>query len=252
MEGSSMINEETRRKLRELNLEEMVKALDLQSNDTRYATLPFDDRIKMLVDHVYQEKYTSRVKRLMKSARFRIPAADVHEIYYVDRHLDRDQLLELSNCQFISNCKNIVFQGFTGSGKSYLACALGKEACKQGIRTRYTRLPDLLMEWEEAKQTQHGIPKLLKKYSNYRLLILDEWLIQAPSEEQLHFLFELMERRYDEGSTIFCTQFKNEDWHARLGGGILADSILDRVIHRTIQVYSGDINMREFLAVHSL
>ena len=247
-----MINEETRRKLRELNLEEMVAALDLQSADTRYATLPFDDRIKMLVDYVYQEKYTSKVKRLMKGARFRIPAADVHEIYYVERHLDREQLLELSTCQFISNNMNVVFQGFTGSGKSYLACALGKEACKQTIRTRYIRMPDLLMEWEEARQERNGVPKLLKRYSNYRLQILDEWLIQVPSEEQLHFLFELIERRYDEGSTIFCTQYKNEDWHARLGGGILADSILDRVIHRTIPVYSGDINMREFLATHEL
>ncbi len=119
-----MINEETRRKLRELSLEEMIAALDIQSSDTRYSTLPFDERIKMMVDYVYQEKYTSKVKRLTKGARFRIPAADIHEIYYVDRHLDREQLLALSNCQFISDAKNIVFRGFTGSGKSYLACAL--------------------------------------------------------------------------------------------------------------------------------
>lgn len=247
-----MINEETRRKLRELNLEEMIANLDIQSADTRYSSLPFEERIKMMVDYVYQEKYTSKVKRLMKVARFRIPSADVHEIYYVDRHLDREQLLELSNCQFISDARNIVFRGFTGSGKSYLACALGREACKKGIRTRYIRLPDLLMEWEEAKAQQHGVPKLLKKYSNYTLLILDEWLIQTPTEPQLHFLFELIERRYDESSTIFCTQYKFEDWHTRLGGGILADSIMDRVVHRTIPVYSGDLNMREFLATHNL
>lgn len=247
-----MINEETRRKLRELSLEEMIAALDIQASDTRYSTLPFDERIKMMVDYVYQEKYTSKVKRLMKGARFRIPAADIHEIYYVDRHLDKEQLLALSNCQFISDAKNIVFRGFTGSGKSFLACALGREACKKGIRTRYIRLPDLLMEWEEAQTQPHGVPKLLKKYSNYTLLILDEWLIQIPTEPQLHFLFELIERRYDESSTIFCTQYKFEDWHARLGGGILADSIMDRVVHRTIPVYSGDLNMREFLASHDL
>lgn len=188
----------------------------------------------------------------MKSARFRIPSADIHDVYYVDRHLDREQLTELSACQFISNCRNVVFQGFTGSGKSYLACALGKEACKQGIRTRYICLPDLLMEWEEARLEQHGLPKLLKKYSSYTLLILDEWLIQLPSEEQMYFLFELIERRYDQGSIIFCTQYKSEDWHARLGGGILADSILDRVTHRSISVYSGDLNMREFLSKHNL
>lgn len=171
---------------------------------------------------------------------------------FLKSNLDREQLLELSNCQFISDARNIVFRGFTGSGKSYLACALGREACKKGIRTRYIRLPDLLMEWEEAKAQQHGVPKLLKKYSNYTLLILDEWLIQTPTEPQLHFFFELIERRYDESSTIFCTQYKFEDWHTRLGGGILADSIMDRVVHRTIPVYSGDLNMREFLATHNL
>lgn len=126
-----MINEETRRKLRELNLEEMIANLDIQSADTRYSSLSFEERIKMMVDYVYQEKYTSKVKRLIKGARFRIPSADVHEIYYVDRHLDGEQLLELSNCQFVSDARNIVFRGFTGSGKSYLACALGREACKK-------------------------------------------------------------------------------------------------------------------------
>ena len=243
-----MINEESHRKLREMSLEEMVNAPDIQAGDPQYTNLSFDDRLKMLVDYTYQAKYTSKVKRLMKMARFRIPSADLHDVYYVDRHLDREMILGLSSCQFISNSENVVFQGFTGSGKSYLACALGKEACKQGIRTRYIRLPDLLTEWEEAKLEPHGVTKLLKRSSGYRLLILDEWLIQIPTEEQLHFLFELIERRYDEGSTIFCTQYKKENWHERLSGGILADSILDRVIHRTSWVYSGDLNMRELLA----
>ena len=108
------------------------------------------------------------------------------------------------------------------------------------------------MEREDALEEKQGVLKLLKKYSNYKLLILDEWLIQIPTEEEQHFLFELIERRYDEGSTIFCTQYRDEEWHSRLGGGILADSILDRVVHRTVRFYSGDINMREYLAKHSL
>ena len=243
-----MINEETRRKLRELSLEEMITALDIQDQDSNYLHLPFEDRIKILVDYVYQEKYTNKVKRLLKCARFRIPNADVHDIYYTDRNIDRSQLCELATCQFIANNLNISFQGFTGSGKSFLACAIGKEACKKGIRTRYIRLPDLLMEREDALEEKQGIVKLLKKYSNFKLLILDEWLIQVPTEEEQHFLFELIERRYDEGSTIFCSQYREEEWHSRLGGGILADSILDRVVHKTTKFYAGDINMREYLS----
>src|SRR5665647_2921539 len=102
---------------------------------------------------------------------------------------------------------NIIFQGFTGSGKTFLACAIGRQSCKLGIHTRYIRIPDLLMERDEATLKSQGIPKLLKKYSCYSLLILDEWLLDDLSEEEQHFLFELMERRYDGTSTIFCTQY---------------------------------------------
>ena len=112
--------------------------------------LPFDERIKMLVDYVFQEKYNGKVKRLLKQARFRIPNAEILDIYYPDRGLNRDLLLELSTCQFVHNYSNIILQGFTGSGKSYLACSIGRQACKQSIRTRYIRIPDLLMERDET------------------------------------------------------------------------------------------------------
>ena len=251
MKGITMINDETRRKLRELAMEEMITALDLQNNDCLYVNLPFDERIKMLVDYVFQEKYNGKVKRLLKQARFRIPNAEILDIYYPDRGLNRDLLLELSTCQFVHNYSNIILQGFTGSGKSYLACSIGRQACKQSIRTRYIRIPDLLMERDETAAEKRGIGKLLTKYSNYKLLLLDEWLLNDYSDEELHFLFELIERRYDAASTIFCTQYKLEDWHGRLGGGVLADSIMDRIIHKSFQLYSGDINMREFLSKRS-
>jgi DNA replication protein DnaC len=247
-EGITMINEETRRKLREMCLEDMITVLDLQNADTAYAMLPFDDRIKMLVDYVYQEKYNGKVKRLMKQAHFRFPNAETRDIYYADRGLDRELFMDLSTCQYIHNYSNIIFRGFTGSGKSYLACAFGREACKQGIRTRYIRIPDLLTVRDEAAQERLGISKLLKKYSSYKLLLLDEWLLKDYSDDELHFLFELLERRYDEASTIFCTQYNIEDWHTRLGGGVLADSIMDRVVHKAFNVYSGDLNMRELFA----
>jgi DNA replication protein DnaC len=153
---------------------------------------------------------------------------------------------ELSTCQFAKIHSNIIFQGFTGSGKTFLACALGRQSCKQGIRTRYVRVPDLLMEYDEATLKSQGITKLLKKYSSYGLLILDEWLLEDISDKELHFLFELMERRHDDASTIFCTQYHKKDWHSRLGGGIHADSIMDRIVHNAVWVETGGMNMREF------
>ena len=202
-EDITMINDETRRKLREMSMEEMIVALDIQNTNNSYAALPFDDRIKMLVDYVYQEKYNGKVKRLLKQARFRIPNAEAQDIHYSERGLDRELLLELSTCQFIHNNSNVILQGFTGSGKSFLACALGRQACKQGIRTRYIRVPDLLMARDEAAEQKQGVGRLLKQYSNYKLLVLDEWLLNDLSDEELHFLFELVERRYEESATIF-------------------------------------------------
>jgi len=80
------------------------------------------------------------------------------------------------------------------------------------------------------------------------LLLLDEWLLDDLSYAKLHFIFELIEHRYDETATTFCTKYKVEDWHARLGGGILADSIMDRIIHNAVRVFSGNLNMRELHA----
>lgn len=241
-----MLNEETRRKLRELNLSEMIEAIDCQRQDPGFITLPFEDRMKMAVDYVYQKKYNSKVQRLIKMSKFRITNAAYHDIYYIDRGLDRPVMTDISTCQFIDTNTSVIFHGFTGSGKSYLACAIGKQACMQGISTRYIRIPDLLMVRDEAVLTSQGIPKLLKKFSNYKLLILDEWLLDDLSDEEQHFLFELIERRHDTTSTIFCTQYKKEDWHSRLGGGVHADAIMDRIVHNAVWVYAGNLNMREY------
>ncbi len=100
----------------------------------------------------------------------------------------------------------------------------------------------------EATLTKTGRSKLLKKFSGYKLLILDEWLLNDLTELEQHFFFELIERRYDCTSTIFCTQYKCEDWHIRLGGGIHAESMMDRIVHTAAWVYSGNINMRELQA----
>lgn len=242
----SLLNEETRRKLRELNLSEMIDAIDTQSQDVGYSTLSFEDRMKLAVDVVYQKKYNTKVQRLIKMAKFRLTNAAFNDIYYIDRELDRQKLMVLSNCQFIDTSTSVIFHGFSGSGKSYLACALGRQACLQGIRTRYIRTPDLFMLRDEATLTQQGISKLLKKFSSYKLLILDEWLLDDLSDEEQHFLLELIERRHDCSSTIFCTQYKKEDWHSRLGGGVHADAMMDRIVHNAVWVYSGNKNMREF------
>lgn len=248
----AMINDETRRKLREMNLGEVITILELQQRDSNCIAWPFDERFQRVIDYLYQEKYNSKIQRLIKLSKFRLPKAEVHDIYYNERGIDRDAILQLSTGQFVHSNTNVIFQGFTGSGKTFLACAIGKQACKQQIRTRYIRLPDLLVALDEGALVPKGRSKLLKKYCNYGLLIIDEWLLEDISDDEQHFLFELIERRHDCTSTIFCTQYRKEDWHARLGGGVHADAIMDRIVHNAIWIETGRMNMREHCAKNKL
>lgn len=241
-----MINEETKRKLRELNLQEIITALENQQKDKSIYNLTFDERFQRIVDYLYQEKYNNKIKRLLSQAKFRLPKAEIHDIYYGNRGIDKNTIQELSTNQYIGSNTNIILQGFTGSGKTYLACALGRQACKSQIKTRYIRLPDLLMEYDEHILLNKGKVKLLKKYAGYKLLVLDEWLLEDISKKEQNFIFELIERRYDQASTIFCTQYRKEDWHNRLGGGVYADSIMDRIVHNAVWIETGSVNMREY------
>jgi len=122
--------------------------------------------------------------------------------------------------------QNVVLQGFTGSGKSYLGCAVAKRACEHRIRAHYVRMPDLEEEWVAAQDRPGGSGKFLRKYAAFTLLVIDEWLLDRPTEPMRGMLLELMERRYGETSTVFCTQYLQKDWHQRLGSGVHADAIM--------------------------
>ena len=146
---------------------------------------------------------------------------------------------------FVTRQQNVVFQGFTGSGKSYLGCAIAKRACEHRIRAHYVRMPDLEEAWVAAQDTPGGAGKFLRKYAAFTLLVIDEWLLDRPTESMRTMLLELMERRHGETSTVFCTQYQQKDWHHRLGAGVHADAIMDRIIHNTTWVETGTYNMRE-------
>lgn len=122
--------------------------------------------------------------------------------------------------------------GATGSGKTYMACAFGMEACKQYYNTRYIRLPDYLMELEAAK-SENCYAKVLDKYAKPLLLIIDEWLLLKPTNDEQRCILELLHRRRRKSSTIFCSQYQKEGWYEQLGGNSspLADAILDRIVH---------------------
>ena len=130
------------------------------------------------------------------------------------------------------------------NGKTYLACALAKEACASRMRTNYIRCPDFEEAWKDAQERPGGVAKAVRKYGAFQVLVLDEWLLSRPDDGFRRFLLEISGLRYDDRSTIFCTQYRQKDWHARLGADVTAEAIMDRIVHKTAWVDMGEMNMR--------
>ena len=139
-----MIDEETKRKLREMGMAEMIEALDLQEADRTCASVPFDERAGMMAGCAWEEKRAPGVRRLTQRARLSLPDAEPGETVCDGRGIDGVLIRETMACQLMSRSANVVIEGCTGTGKSYLACCIAKRACGMRRSARYIRLPDLL------------------------------------------------------------------------------------------------------------
>src|SRR5699024_8333135 len=244
----STIDTETRRKLRDMAAGPLLDAL-LAQDETLTLGMSFEQRIQLAVDEAHSAFTHAKVEGLIRRAQLRYPNADLRRLDMLEeRGLDRNVIAQLATCSFIDRQHNVVFQGFTGSGKSYLGSAPAKQACTLRIRAHYIRMPDHEEAWIQAADKPQGQAKLLKKYASFTLLVIDEWLLDSPNEAMRSMLLELLEQRYDTASTVFCTQYAKKDWHQRLGSRVHADAIMDRIVHNTICVETGSYNMREHTA----
>ena len=210
-----MTNQATIDKLLEMKLRAMSDAFILQMNDPQMQDVPFEDRFGILVDAEYTNRKNNGLKRLIKRAALDQPEAHISAIDYTSgRKLNRNLIERLATCEYIAEYRNVFITGATGSGKTYMACALGMEACKQRFTTKYVRLPDLLLELEMAR-ADNTYKKALKKYANPKLLILDEWLLLKPTEAEQRDILELLHVRRKKSSTIFCSQYHTSHFHGR-------------------------------------
>lgn len=231
-----MMIQNTITKLQEMHLTVMAKALKEQLTDPGMNALSFEDRVGLIVDSEWSSRKSNHLKRLIKSASFADANASIEDIeYHSDRNLDKAQIVRLATCNYIAEHHNVLLLGATGSGKTYLACALGVAAARNFLSVRYIRLPELLVELSIARNNG-TFPKVIQQFKKPALLIIDEWLLYPLKETEARDLLEIAETRYKRASTIFCSQFDIPGWREKIGDPILADAVCDRIVHDSYSI----------------
>jgi len=231
-----MLIDQTTFKLRKMNLNTMADEYARQMVDGQAGGLPFDDRFGLIVDQEYTRRGNNRLSRLVKKAGFAEPGACLEDVdYSPDRKLDADTIRTLATCRYIESKLNVCILGPTGAGKTYLACALGNQACRQMHTVRYVGLQDMLGEFALARETGE-FPKTLDAYKKAQVLIVDDWLMFDVSDAEAMVLYHLVEARKYVGSTIICSQVGPDGWHGRIENPVAADSICDRIVHSSYKL----------------
>jgi len=184
-----------------------------------------------MVDSERIERENRQLRSRLKNARIGQPAACIEDIEWAPhRSLDRSYFTTLTLLQWLRLRRNLLFFGPTGTGKTYLACALGQKACRDGFTVQYERAPRLFKQLGEARiMGTHA--SLLASIAKKDLLIIDDFGLKPLNEEARLDLLEIMEDRYEKRSTIVTSQRPQEQWYDTIGDPTIADAILDRLVH---------------------
>jgi DNA replication protein DnaC len=241
-----MLNNPTVERLRDLKLKVMATMLIDPDNSLR--ELSFEERLGVMVEKEWMHKKNSRIKRLLNSASLGLNACIEDIDYSSDRTIDKKTIQTLSSCTFIEQKLNIVLSGKTGSGKSYISCAVGNSACRHGYTVKYFRIPELLLEIQDAKN-ENRYSRFMTGIQNIKLLILDDIGLKSYSLEESRDILEIAESRYNKASTILSGQIAHTKWYDLFPDPTIADAIMDRVIHNSyILALDSKKSMREVMA----
>ena len=238
----------TREKLHTLKLGGMLEALEQQLAQPNSFDLSFEERLAMLVEHEALHRENRRLERLLRGAKLRINACCEDIDYRHNRGLAKSQMATLIQGEWIERGQNLIITGSTGCGKTWLACALGNQACRQGRSTRYVRLTRLFDQLRIARG-DGSYTRLMGQLLKTELLILDDWGIQSITEAQRGDLMEVIEDRHGRSSTLIASQLPAESWHEFIGEATLADAILDRLLHGSHRLALEGESMRKMATV---
>ena len=239
-----MLLQQTIDRLHEMKLKGMAQALEEQRGIPDMQDLSFDDRLALLLERESTTRADRRLKRLLQLARLRLQASVEDVDFRVRRGLDKSVFLRLGACDWIRQNQVVLIVGATGTGKTYLSCALGLAACRQGLRVRYMRLPRLFNDLGIAR-ADGSYNKLLVSLSRVDLLILDDWGLAPMADKERRDLLEIVEDRYGRRATLVASQLPVEHWHELIGDPTFGDAILDRILHQAHRITLKGTSMRK-------
>lgn len=224
------MNQQTLSTLHELKLTGMSRAYENALHTNKNDTLTADELVKLLVQSEWEERHHQKLVRLTRSARFRYQASVEEITFPAKRNLDKNLFLRLADCSFIDRKENILITGATGVGKSFLASALGHQACSKGYKTAYYNIQKLFTKIAMAKADGSYV-KELGRIEKKDLLIIDDFGLQSLDAQRRLELLEIIEDRHGRKSTIICSQLPVNNWYNIIEDSTIADAILDRLVN---------------------
>ena len=226
-----MLTEPTLHKLKSLRLDALAAAWSAQQADASLSSLSFDERLGLLVDAEWLARENKRLARALKEAKLRLSSACIEDIdYSARRELDKPTIRQLSTGRWVKEHHSVLITGATGTGKTYVACALTQQACRQGYRALYRRASRLFDELALA-HADGSYVRVLQRMARIDVLVIDDFALAPIKDQERRDLLELLEDRYGNRSTVITSQVPPSQWHEYLGDPNHADAICDRLLH---------------------
>ena len=224
------MNAKTLEKMKGMKFYGMARAFSGCLEDGRMSTMTADEMISFLITSEYDDRDNRRIERQIRNAKFRYNAS-IEKLYFgPERDLDKNQLMRFAECNFIDKAENILITGCTGIGKSYIASALGNQACLKGYKVFYMNITKLFAKLKMMK-ADGSYFREISRIEKQDLLILDDFGLQPLDNQNRAAMMELIEDRHGRKSTIITSQLPVKEWYDIIGEKTVADAILDRLVH---------------------
>ena len=238
------MNEQTLKKMKQMKLHGMARSFLGSLESGKAGEYTADELLSMLIESEWDERYNRKLERTIKGARFRYKASVEQISFDTARQVEKNQILRIADCDFINRKENVFVTGSTGVGKSYIASALGHQACSLGYKVLYQQSTKLFARLKLAKADGSYL-KEIARIEKQDLLIIDDFGLQALDTQSRGTLMEIIEDRHARASTMVTSQVPVNKWYEIIGEQTVADAILDRIIHNAHRLELKGESMRK-------